>query len=124
MNTCAGGQKDAAAGSSAGQEDAVVSNSAGQEDAAVSSIAGQEDAAVSSIAAADWCRRASMDTCARRPKACNGGQQLACTLVPASEHEYVCAGGQKDAAAGSSAGAKKMQRRAAAWLQIGSSEQA
>jgi hypothetical protein len=67
MNTCAGGQKDAAAGIT--QKDALAGSSAGQK-------------------AAHWCRQASMN-------------------------EYVLA-----------RGGNKMQRRAAAWLQIGPGERA
>jgi hypothetical protein len=124
------------------EKDAAAGSGAGQKYAATSSSAGQKDAAAGSSSPADWCRQASMNTCAegqkyaaagssaqakkmqRRaavwlqilvpasehkylrggPKACSGVQQRGCRLVPASAHEYLRVGGQKHAAAGSTAG--------------------
>jgi hypothetical protein len=69
MDTCAGGQKDAAVGSSGGQKDAA--------------------AGISDMAA-DWCLQASMNTCAREAKKMQRrAQQRGCRLAPASGHQYL-----------------------------------
>jgi hypothetical protein len=58
-----------------------------------------------------------------RTKRCSGGQQRGCTLVLASEHEYLRGGGKKMQQR-AAVRAKRMQRRAAARLQIGAGERA
>jgi hypothetical protein len=106
MNTCAGGQKDAAVGSNAGQKDAAAGTAAGL----------QIGAGKRAWILAREAKRMQRGGQQRGPKICSSGQQCGCRLVPVSEHKYLrgrpkaCSGGQqhmcqKDAAAGSSVAA-------------------
>jgi hypothetical protein len=95
MGTCAGGQKDAAAGSSVGQKDAAAGSSVKH-----------------SLVPAS--KHGCMDTCAGCQKdAALGGQQPR-LQIGAGEREWLPAREAKKMQRRAAARAKKMQRRAAA----------